>query len=99
MKKKIIIALIAVVVIAAAILLGIEYAHEQSVYQAETDIPKLYLDGNINNMQQKTDVRDITFSYSDGKSSFSGFAELKVQGKTSLQFDKKNYTIKLYRDS
>lgn len=62
-------------------------------------LPKLYFEGNIAEMQSKSDVRNITVSYDDGENSFEGFATLKVQGTSSLMYDKKNYTIKLYADA
>lgn len=63
-----------------------------------TDIPKLYLRGNIRKMYEKYDVRDISFLYDDGQNVIKGYATLKVQGTSSLSFPKKNYTIKLYAD-
>lgn len=61
-------------------------------------IPKLYFFGNIESMYEKSDVRKIFVTYVDGDRSFKGFAHLKVQGTSSLAYDKKNYTIKLYED-
>ena len=49
-------------------------------------------------MYEKTDVRHISFSYDDGESVISGYAALKVQGTSSLGYEKKNYTINLYSD-
>ncbi len=63
-----------------------------------TDIPKLYLDGDISKMESKSDERNITVRYEDGTSHFAGYASLKVQGTSSLQYDKKNYTIKFFSD-
>jgi len=63
-----------------------------------TDIPKLYFEGNIDKMYEKSDVRDISFTYDDGKTVTKGYATLKVQGTSSLGYDKKNYTINLYAD-
>ena len=63
-----------------------------------TDIPKLYFEGNIEKMYEKSDVRDIAFTYDDGKTVTKGYATLKVQGTSSLGYDKKNYTINLFAD-
>ena len=63
-----------------------------------TDIPKLYFEGNIEKMYEKSDVRDITFTYDDGNTVTEGYATLKVQGTSSLGYDKKNYTISFYSD-
>lgn len=64
----------------------------------EARIPKLYFEGDISNMETKTDLREITFRYVDGDRIVSGYAELKVQGTSSLAYKKKNYTIKLFQD-
>ena len=64
----------------------------------EAQIPKLYFEGDISNMDTKTDLREITFRYVDGDRIVSGYAELKVQGTSSLAYKKKNYTIKLFQD-
>lgn len=94
MKKKqvmkiVTLILCAVILITAA---GIAFACRS------TDIPKLYFRGNIQDMYEKSDVRDIAFTYDDGKNVIEGYATLKVQGTSSLGYEKKNYTIKLYSD-
>lgn len=63
-----------------------------------TPIPKLYLEGDISEMQKKSDVRAVAFSYDDGDQNYSGYAEIKVQGTSSLAYEKKNYTLKFYED-
>lgn len=63
-----------------------------------TNIPKLYFRGDISEMLEKSDVRDIAVRYVNGDQKVKGFAELKVQGTSSLYYDKKNYTIKFYQD-
>lgn len=64
-----------------------------------TDIPKLYLEGDISGMESKEDEREIAFRYDDGKSEVSGYAKIKVQGTSSLEYEKKNYTLKFYGDA
>lgn len=64
-----------------------------------TDIPKLYLEGDISNMESKEDERNIAFRYDDGQQDISGFATIKVQGTSSLAYEKKNYTLKFYEDA
>ena len=61
-------------------------------------LPRLYLEGDISGMRYKTDIRDISFRYEDGDKVTEGFATLKVQGNSSLKYDKRNFTIKLYSD-
>jgi len=63
-----------------------------------TPIPKLTFEGDISNMFEKSDVRSIRFAYDDGKTEYSGYATLKVQGTSSLGYAKKNYTIQFYSD-
>lgn len=62
------------------------------------DIPQLYLEGNIDEMWEKSDVRQVSFVYEDGSDSVSGFAEIKIQGSSSIDFVKKNYTLKFFED-
>jgi len=63
-----------------------------------TDIPKLYLEGDISEMNDKKDERKIRFHYEDDNQSVEGFATIKVQGTSSLSYEKKNYTLKFYSD-
>ena len=63
-----------------------------------TDIPKLYFVGDISNMQDKSDVRQIAFSYVNDGEKISGYAEIKIQGTSSVFYDKKNYTLKFFED-
>ncbi len=56
--------------------------------------PTLYFTGNMDKMNDKKDVRDITFKYRSRDGIVEGSATIKVQGSSSLAYDKKNYTIK-----
>ena len=94
MKKKWIIAavcVLAVFVLAGALVL-------KNAFDT-TDIPKLYLEGDISGMESKEDEREIAFRYDDGESEVSGYAKIKVQGTSSLKYEKKNYTLKFYEDA
>lgn len=62
-------------------------------------IPKLYFTGDMKKMTDKKDVRNITFEYRSKEKVFSGGAKIKVQGTSSLRYEKKNYTINFYTDS
>ncbi len=62
-------------------------------------IPKVYFQGNISNMTTKKDERDILLKYKSDELNFEKYAKIKVQGSSSLVFEKKNYTINLYEDS
>lgn len=85
----------AALVLAAAVVIAIAVV---LVVFRNADIPKLYFQGDISQMLEKSDVRDIAVRYVNGKQDIRGFAELKVQGTSSLYYDKKNYTIKFYQD-
>ncbi len=63
----------------------------------DTYCPKIYFTGNIEGMQEKSDVREIQISYVNDSQIINGYAELKVQGTSSLAYDKKNYTITFYK--
>ena len=62
-----------------------------------TTIDKLYLSGNIDGISKENEVK-LTSKYIGEKSDFDNFATLKWQGHSSLAYQKKNYTIKLYED-
>lgn len=69
------------------------------LYWEGSQIPKLYFEGNIAGMEEKSDVRNIAFEYKNGDILIDGFAKIKVQGTSSLAYEKKNYTINLYQDA
>lgn len=87
--KKVILCLVILILTAAAILC---YCWNH------TNIPKLHLDGNLEDMWEKTDIREVSFVYRDKEQEVSGFAEIKVQGTSSLGYVKKNYTLKFFED-
>ncbi|MBO5852338.1 MAG: CotH kinase family protein [Clostridia bacterium] len=62
-------------------------------------VPKLYFTGNMSGMSQKSDVRQITYSYKTTTQVINGAAKIKVQGSSSLSYEKKNYTINFYKDN
>ncbi len=68
-----------------------------TIVKAE-ELPKLYLEGNISNMTTKKDERQISFKYVDNSNKYTGYANIKIQGTSSIAYAKKNYTIKLYED-
>ena len=65
----------------------------------EKSIPVLYFSGNLSNMTNKKDERKITVSYKSNNISFDCYAKIKLQGTSSLAYNKKNYTINFYKDS
>ena len=96
MKKKYSfkrIALVSVCLLVAAVVLVVAF-----LFADGTRIPRLYFEGDIAGMETKEDTRNISFQYKSKDMDFSGYAELKIQGTSSLAYDKKNYTIKFYSD-
>lgn len=92
-KRRIFKIAFAVILLAVAVLAG----YTAIVWNA-VDIPRLYLEGNIKEMWEKSDVRQVSFVYEDGSDTVSGFAEIKIQGTSSIDFVKKNYTLKFFED-
>ena len=70
-KKAIWIAIIVLVAVLLALAGGCFFLAEH------TDIPKLYFEGDITQMLEKSDVRSISFEYRAEGQVLSGFAELK----------------------
>ena len=71
---------------------------KESESKEEYSIPKVYFEGNINEMYDKSDERRIKLKYESNDINFEGYASIKIQGSSSLRYEKKNYTIKLYDD-
>lgn len=66
-----------------------------SVEPADSDIPKVFFDEAI--PQTKDDV--VTkFRYVSKTKDFSGYAEFKAQGNSSMSYPKKNMTVKMSAD-
>ena len=63
-----------------------------------TEIPKIYLEGDISNMKDKKDERKILLKYKSNDLNFEKYTKIKVQGSSSLVYEKKNYTINLYEN-
>lgn len=62
-------------------------------------VPTVFLYGNIEGMETKEDERIVGFNFLSKSVSFIKYAKIKIQGSSSLNYDKKNYTIKLYDTS
>ena len=63
-----------------------------------TSIPKVYFYGNISNMTDKKDERKINIKFASEDLNFEKYVKIKVQGSSSLAYNKKNYTINLFED-
>lgn len=71
-------------------------AEEEIVYPA-LSIPVIALEGDLTGIAKKTEV-PMQAQFQSGERSFSTYASLKYQGHGSLTFDKKNYTLKFWKD-
>lgn len=66
--------------------------------QARKQVTHLYLYGDMSEMNDKKDIRSIEAVFTQGKKQHSYHATIKVQGTSSLAYEKKNYTIKFFDD-
>ena len=99
-KRNIIMSILIILAISCIIVLkdlSLKQKAEESTEIAK--IPKLYITGNIKNMQDKLDKRKVGVVYKSSDISFESYAEIKIQGAFSTKFDKKNYNITFYQDS
>ena len=69
-----------------------------NINKDKVKIPKVYFEGDISNMTSKEDKRSIKIKYRSEDKKFDTYAEIKIQGTSSIYYDKKNYTITLYED-
>lgn len=60
------------------------------------DIPKVFFSGPV---QQTKDEVIVQFWYYSKTLKFTGWAKIKAQGNSSMGYDKKNQTVKLYQDA
>lgn len=98
MRKKNVIKVIALVLCLITLLLSVGCSGANGA-EAENEVTRLYLFGEMDGMEDKKDVRSV-FAYFNqgGKHQFSR-ATVKVQGSSSRFYDKKNYTIQFYEDA
>lgn len=63
---------------------------------AGDDIPKIFFGGAL---QQTKDEAVVPFRYISKTDDFSGYAEIKAQGNSSMSYPKKNQTVKMFKDA
>ena len=63
-----------------------------------TEIPKVYFEGDISNMITKNDERKIYLKYTSSNLNFEKYTKIKIQGSSSIAYEKKNYTINFFED-
>lgn len=67
-----------------------------SVEPADDDMPKVFFGGAL---QQTKDEKVVPIRYISRTDDFSGYAEIKAQGNSSMNYPKKNQTVKLFKDA
>ena len=63
-----------------------------------TELPKFYIYGDVAGLKNKSEEIKISVKYESFNKSFESYAKIKLQGSSSLSYEKKNYTIKFYKD-
>ncbi|MBQ7141098.1 MAG: CotH kinase family protein [Bacilli bacterium] len=61
------------------------------------NLDKIYLTGDMSNISKENEVK-LKVKYSGTNLNFEKYATLKWQGSSSIAYEKKNYTIKLFED-
>lgn len=69
-----------------------------NILQDSNKLPRLYFEGDLNKLTKKSDTQKIKISYISNDINFDGYASIKLQGASSLNYKKKNYNIKFYED-
>ena len=62
-------------------------------------LPRVYLEGSLDKLVSKDNEEIFYVKYKSSDLSFNSYASIKLQGRSSLEFEKKNYNIKFYNDS
>lgn len=62
------------------------------------DIPKVFLDGTLPSTKNDGEYL-LKFRYFSNSAEYSGYCTAKVQGDSSTRWPKKNFTLKLFKDS
>lgn len=71
---------------------------ENFTYYTDMEMARLCMYGDLTGIGKKSEV-PITVSFKGEGKQFENYALLKYQGHTSLMYDKKNFTLKLFKDS
>ncbi len=61
-------------------------------------LPKLYFEGDLSSLKTKKDNTKVTIRYTSDSINLEGYAKIKLQGHSSLDYEKKNYNIEFYQD-
>lgn len=63
------------------------------------DVPVVYIDGDFASITKKEDLIKCSYSYVNSGTTKTGYCTAKWQGSSSLNYPKKNFTIKFYNDA
>lgn len=68
--------------------------------EVQKSLPRLYINGDISQSSKDAETKAYNYVFvdEDGKRHY-GFNSLKWQGESSLQYPKKNYTLKFFHDA
>ena len=72
-------------------------AEETRFVSPEDVLPKLFISGSFHGIGKKEEV-PVTVEFFGPDETFFDYATLKYQGHSSLKYEKKNFTMKLYLD-
>lgn len=63
------------------------------------DVPIVSINGDFDSIDEKTDIIKCDYSYENKGVTKTGYCTAKWQGSSSLNYPKKNFTIKFYTDA
>lgn len=64
--------------------------------EAAQGLPRIYIDGEIPTTKTETKA---TLTYRHGDDVWKAYIKIKCQGRSSMEYPKKNFTVKLYEDA
>ena len=70
---------------------------EEEIYHEQGTLPQIYLTGSLEGIGKKEKVI-LRAKFSIQGNAFDGYAQLKYQGHSALENEKKNYTVKFFAD-
>ena len=99
MKRKVVLFLIFILIVVFSSLVDSPIIDANSIAQVQSmELPKMHFTGDISNLYTKKDEANISVKYESQNFTLDAYAKIKLQGSSSLSYDKKNYNIKFYED-
>lgn len=98
-KKRVILLCVALLCVALSVVLVLRVVAVSHISDGKNkQVSALYLYGDMTEMTSKKDIRTVTaqFEYLGKRVKYD--AAIKIQGNSSLKYEKKNYTITFYQD-